>query len=375
MNRRLFACFFAGLWLSTCSLALHAQDVRTLKFQSNYPASLVFFQQLPMFAERVERMTGGKVKIEALPAGAIVPPLEVLDAVNRKVLDGGHNYAGFALGKHRAAALFGGSPAGPFGMDMHDYLAWLYEGGGWELYTEFYRDVLKMNVVPLPISAGPPTSLGWFKKPIKTWEDLKGLKMRMSGIPGEVFKEAGVSIIGLPPGEILPAGERGLIDAAEFLGGADDVTLGFAKVWKYQHAPSFHEYTFTTDILINGDVWASLSNEVKEIMRSAALESSVRFMARKVRADALSTQEVRQKQGVQIVRTPDAVLRKFIETWDKVTAREAEKNPFFKKVLDSQRNFASLVVPHRVSMWPNYDFAAEHYWKDKIHNRAARRPQ
>jgi TRAP-type mannitol/chloroaromatic compound transport system substrate-binding protein len=188
---------------------------RTLKMQSTWPASLTLQDNFRMFAERVDKLTGGAIKIEALAAGQIVPPFEILDATHKKVIDGGHGVAYYWVGKNKTATLFSATPAGPFGMDHFDFLGWMYEGGGIDLYWEFYRDILKLDVVAFPIGGSSPQAFGWFKRPIRDLADFKGLKCRQTGIVAEIYQRMGMQTVNLPGGEIVPSAQRGVIDCAE----------------------------------------------------------------------------------------------------------------------------------------------------------------
>ena len=214
-----------------------AQAPVVLKIQASWPASLTIFEHLKLVAERVDKLSGGSLKIEPLPAGTIVPAFEVLDATSKKVIDGAHTVAYYWVGKNKTAVLFTGGPGGNFGMDFIDVLGWMYEGGGLELYQQFYKDVLKLNVVPLPAFPSGPQALGWFKRPIKNLADFKGMKCRQTGINAEIYTEMGMRTVNLPGGEILPAAERGVIDCAEWVGGIEDLQLGFHNVWKYHYTP------------------------------------------------------------------------------------------------------------------------------------------
>ena len=157
----------------------------------------------------------------------MVPAFEVLDATSRKVIDGAHTVSYYWVGKNRTAVLFTGGPGGNYGMDFVDVLGWMYEGGGLELYQQFYKDVLKLNVVALPAYPIGPQAFGWFKRPIKNLADFKGMRCRQTGINAEIFTEMGMRTVNLPGGEILPAAERGVIDCAEWVGGIEDLRLGF----------------------------------------------------------------------------------------------------------------------------------------------------
>jgi len=339
-----------------------AQQSVTLKMQASWPASLTLFDNFKMFAERVDKLSAGRLKIEPLPAGAIVPAFEVLDATNKKVIDGAHTWAAYWVGKHKAAVLFTGGPGGTFGMDFIDVIGWYYEGGGLELYQQFYKDILKLNVVPIPILPSGPQAFGWFKRPIKNLADFKGMKCRQTGMAAEVYTAMGMTVVNMPGGEIIPSAQRGVIDCAEWIGGVEDLKLGFHTVWKYHYTPGMHENVTIGEVLINGDVWKGLAPDLQEIIKSAAMETFVRWWARWQRQNADAIKELQEKHKVQILRTPDDILYAFLKAWDKIAAQEAEKDPFFKKVLESQRQYASIVVPAKRFMFPTYDFAANHYW-------------
>jgi TRAP-type mannitol/chloroaromatic compound transport system substrate-binding protein len=187
-----------GLAMSLAGSAA-AQQPRVLKMQSSWPASLTLQENFVMFAERVEKLSGGTLKIEVMPAGQVVPAFEVLDATHKKVLDGAHTWAGYWTGKNKASILFTGGP-GTFGMDMIDTLGWMYNGGGWQLYQEFYRDQLKLNVVVFPILPSGPQAFGWFNKPIEKVDDMKGMKCRQTGIAGEIWQSLGFTVVNMPGG-------------------------------------------------------------------------------------------------------------------------------------------------------------------------------
>jgi TRAP-type mannitol/chloroaromatic compound transport system substrate-binding protein len=351
-----------------------AQAPVVLKIQASWPASLTIYDHLKLLAERVDKLSNGTLKIEPLPAGVVVGPFDVLDATNRKVIDGAHTVAYYWVGKNKTGVLFTGGPGGNFGMDFVDVLGWMYEGGGLELYQQYYKDVLKMNVVPLPALPIGPQAFGWFKRPIKSLADFKGMKCRQTGINADVFTEMGMRTVNLPGGEILPAAERGVIDCAEWVGGVEDLRLGFHNIWKYHYTPGMHEPVTLGELLLNGDVWNSLSAHHKEIIRSATMETFIRWYARWQRQNADALHEFLDKHKVQVLKTPPEILTDFLKAWDRIAAREAEKDPFFKKVLESQKAYAAVVVPAKRFLFPPYDFAANHYWPEKKAGAAPVKP-
>ena len=338
--------------------------VKNLKMQSTWPASLTLQDNFRYFAERVDKLTSGQVKIEALAAGQVVPPFEILDATHKKVIDGGHGVAYYWVGKNKAATLFSATPAGPFGMDHFDFLGWLFEGGGNELYDEFYRDVLKLNVMGRPIGGSSPQALGWFKRPIKDLKDFKGLKCRQTGIVSEIYQRMGMQTVNMPGGEIVPSAQRGVIDCAEWVGGIEDLRLGLPQVWKYHYTPGMHETNSMLELIINTDVWKGFTPQQQEAVRSATLETFVRWGIKWQKQNADAIVEMRTKHGTQLLRTPPEILVDFLKTWDTIAAEESAKNPFFKKVYDSQREYAAKVVPAKRFMFPPYSFAANYYFPE-----------
>lgn len=352
-------------WLIANIGAASAQAISKLRVQSAFPPSSLIYESSKYWAERVKAMTGGKLVIDMLPAGSVVPPFEVLDAVHKGVLDGAHSSPAYWVGKNRAGTLFGPAPGGPLGMDMLDYYGWIYEGGGLALFREFYQKELKRNVTVIPMGSAANQVLGWFKTPVKSWDDLKGRKCRETGIGAEIFAKSGMSTVNVPGGEIVPSGERGVIECAEFVGPAEDMKIGFQSIWKYLYMPSLHENATVLELLFNVDVWNKLTPEQKEIIQSAAWEATLRsqIVSNKLNADALV--ELRTKHGVHIERTPPDILQKILQNWDELAKVEEAKNPFFKKVYDSQKAFASKVVPARREIYPPYEIGANYYWPVK----------
>jgi TRAP-type mannitol/chloroaromatic compound transport system substrate-binding protein len=354
----------AALLASVFASAVNAQ-VKSLKFQSTWPASLTLQDNFRFFADRVDKLTGGQVKIEALAAGQIVPPFEILDATSKKVIDGGHGIAYYWVGKNKAATLFSATPAGIAGMDHMDYLGWMYEAGGLDMWWDFYQKDLKLNVMSFPILPASPQALGWFKRPIKNLADFKGMKCRQTGIVAEIYQRMGQQTVNLPGGEIIPSAQRGVIDCAEWVGGIEDLKLGLPQVWKYHYTPGMHESASIGELMINTEVWKSFTPQQQEAVRSATTETFLRWWVKWQRQNADAIKEMREKHGTQLLRTPPDLLIAFFKTWDEIAKEESAKNPTFKKVLDSQREYASIVVPAKRFMFPPYSFAANYYFPEK----------
>jgi TRAP-type mannitol/chloroaromatic compound transport system substrate-binding protein len=337
-------------------------QTKTLKMQSTWPASLTLQDNFKMFADRVDKLTGGSLKIEVLAAGQIVPPFEILDATSKKVIDGGQGISYYWVGKNKAATLFSNTPAGIVGMDQMDFMGWLYEGGGLEMWQELYQKELKLNVIAFPMMPASPQALGWFRKPIQSVEDFKGMKCRQTGIVAEVYKRMGMNTVNMPGGEIVPSAERGVIDCAEWVGGIEDLRLGLPQVWKYHYTPGPHEMSSVGEVIFNTEVWAGLTPQQQEAIRSAATETFVRWWVLWQKQNADAIEEMQTKHGTQILRTPPEILTEFFKAWDAIAKEEMAVNPFFKKVYESQKAYAAKVVPAKRFMFPPYSFAANYYF-------------
>jgi TRAP-type mannitol/chloroaromatic compound transport system substrate-binding protein len=345
----------------------HAQSPAPIvwKMQTVWPAGLAFHRNAEGLAKRIEEMSGGRLKIQVEPAGTVVGAFDVLDAVNKGLVDCAHGWSAYWVGKHPALNFFTSASGGPFGLDNLDYVSWMFYGGGYELYRELYQDVLKMKVHVIPTLVLNTEPLGWFKKPIKSVADLKGAKFRASGLTAEIYKELGMTVIAMPAGEILPALERGVIDGAEFYSPYLDKELGFQDVAKYYYAPGMHRSTGTLELLVNKEKWDKLPADLKAIIDIASRENLLRGWLEISVKDVEALEELKAKSGVNVVETPKDVLIEILKAWDKVAANYAAKDPFFAKVSDSMKQFASHIVPFRRDFQAGYDICADYYWPKK----------
>jgi len=319
-------------------------DTVSLRFQSTWPAKDIFHEFANDFAKKVNDMASGRLKIEVLPSGSVVPAFQLLDAVNKGTLDGGHGVLAYHYGKSSALALWGSGPA--FGMDPNMVLSWHNYGGGKQLLEEIYKS-LNIDVVSFVYGPMPTQPLGWFKKPIAKVADLKGLKYRTVGLAVDIFTELGASVNPLPGGEIVPALDRGLIDAAEFNNASSDRILGFPDVVKNCMLQSFHQSGEQFEILFNKGKLAALPTELKSIIEYAVQASSAEMSWKAIDRNSKDYSEMK-KQGIKFYKTPDAILKAQLEAWDKVVAKKSLENPYFKKVIESQMAFAE-----RAGQWQN----------------------
>jgi TRAP-type mannitol/chloroaromatic compound transport system substrate-binding protein len=339
-------------------------QTKSIKVQSSWPASLTIQDHLRIIADRVEKLSGGSMKVEAMPAGQIVPAFEVLDAANRKVIDGWHSISYYWVGKSATAALFAGPPGGPFGMDHMDYLGWLYVGGGLEMWRDFYQKELKLDLIVWPAHPSSPQAFGWFKKPLKSVADFKGMKCRQTGLNAEIYAKMGQAVVNMPGGEIVPAAQRGVIDCAEWVGGIEDLRLGLPGVFKYHYTPGMHENNSIGEFGLHLDVWKSLNASQQQAFNSAINDAFITWLTRWQKQNADAIEEMIQKHGVSIRRTPPDILVASLKAWEEVAAGHSAKNPTFKKVYESQREYAAKVVPAKRYMHPPYSFAANYYWPE-----------
>ena len=339
----------------------HAQT-KSIKVQSSWPASLTIQDHLRNISERIDKLSGGQVKVEALAAGQIVPAFEVLDATSKKVIDGWHSISYYWVGKSPTAALFSGPPGGPFGMDHMDYLGWLYVGGGLEMWRDFYQNELKLSLIVWPAHPSSPQAFGWFKKPLKSVADFKGMKCRQTGLNAEIYAKLGQSVVNMPGGEIVPAAQRGVIDCAEWVGGVEDLRLGLPGVFKYHYTPGMHENNSIGEFGLHLDVWKGLNPQQQEMFNVVLKESFITWLTKWQRQNADAIEEMIKKHGVSIRRTPPDILLASLKAWDEVAKENSDKNPTFKKVYESQREYAAKVVPAKRYMHPPYSFAANYYW-------------
>src|SRR5688572_31989690 len=350
----------AGAGTLATPMVSNAQTT-SFRFQSTWPAKDIFHEYAQDFAKKVNDMAGGRLKIEVLPSGAVVPAFQLLEAVNKGTLDGGHGVVAYHYGKNSALALWGSGPA--FGMDPNMVLAWHNYGGGKALLEEIYKSI-NMDVVSYLYGPMPTQPLGWFKKPIARAEDMKGLKFRTVGLAVDVFTEMGVAVNPLPGGEIVPALDRGLIDAAEFNNASSDRVLGFADVAKNCMLQSFHQSSEQFEILFNGGKYKALPAELKAIIDYGVQAASADMSWKAIERNSQDYIELK-KAGVKFYKTPDSILRAQLASWDKTIAKKSTENPMFKKVLDSQKAFAQ-----RAGQWANdytvdFKMAYNHYFGAK----------
>lgn len=331
----------------------------SFRFQSTWPANDIFHEFARDYANKVNEMAGGQLKIEVLPAGAVVKAFDLLDAVSSGTLDGGHGVVAYWYGKNTAVALWGSGPS--FGMDANMLLAWHEYGGGKELLVEIQK-AMGVNVQSLMYGPMPTQPFGWFKRPVTKVEDVKGVKFRTVGLAIDMYTAMGAAVNALPGGEIVPALDRGLLDGAEFNNASSDLALGFQDVSKICMLQSFHQSAEQFEVLFNKAKYDALPEHLKHILSYAAQASSADMSWKAANRYSQDYIKLQKDHNVKFYKTPDAILQQQLKIWDEMIAKRSAENPLFKKVLDSQRAFAERVGRWHGDTTVNYRMAYNHYF-------------
>jgi len=313
-----------------------AQGPITMRWQSTWPSKDIFHEYALDYAKKVNDMTGGDLKIEVLPAGAVVPAFGLIDAVSKGTLDGGHGVLVYHYGKQNALALWGSGPG--YAMDANMLLAWHRYGGGKELLAKLYASI-GLNVVSFPYGPMYTQPLGWYKKPITKPEDFQGLKFRTVGLSIDVFQAMGAAVNALPGGEIVSAMDRGLIEAAEFNNASSDRLLGFADVSKVCMLQSYHQNAEQLEITFNKTKYDGLPEKLRAIIANATEAASQDMQWKSIDRYSKDYVELQTKDNVKFYKTPDSVLKKQLEVYDVVAAKKSAENPLFKEIVASQIKF------------------------------------
>ena len=358
----------AGAGALAFPMIAKSQGVINFRFQSTWPSKDIFHEYALDFAKKVNDMTGGEMKIEVLPAGAVVPAFGLLDAVSKGTLDGGHGVMVYHYGKNSALALWGSGPS--FGMDANMLLSWHKYGGGAALLDELYKSV-GADVRSYVYGPMPTQPLGWFKKPITKLEDMKGMKFRTVGISIDMLTNMGVSVNALPGGEIVPAMDRGLLDGAEFNNASSDRLLGFPDVSKVCMLQSFHQNAEQFEILFNGAKYRGLPAKLRALLDNAVEAASADMSWKAVDRYSKDYEGMLKEQGVRFFKTPDAVLRAQLSAYEQVAQKKSAETPMFKKILESQRTFAARAVKWDMDTNAPRRMAYDFYFRQAAATKAA----
>lgn len=370
INRRSFlkggaaaGALAAGAAAAPAVLAGGHSKAVTIKMQSSWPASDIFQEMAKQYCDRVEEMSGGRLKVELLPAGAVVKAFQVLDAVNDGIIDAGHQVPVYWYGKNKAASLFGTGPV--FGGNANTMMGWFYKGGGQELYRELTQEMMGLNIVGFMGFPMFPQPFGWFKNEVNTAADLNGFKYRTVGLAADLLQNMGMAVAQLPGGEIVPAMERGVIDAFEFNNPTSDRRFGAADVAKNYYLSSYHQASESFEIIFNRDLYESLDPDLQAILQYGVESASTANTMLALDQYSQDLMELERDEGVKVHRTSKDILKGQIESWDKIIA-ELEQDPFMKRILDSQRAWVERVGYFEIMAGTDVVTAYEHFFPGKL---------
>ncbi|HYE40321.1 MAG TPA: TRAP transporter substrate-binding protein [Ramlibacter sp.] len=340
-----------------------SQSPIVIKMQGSWGSADIFNEMAQEYVKRVNEMSGGRLRIDYLLAGAVVKPFEVMDAVSKGVLDGGHTVPVYWYGKSKVASLFGSGPIN--GSDAQQTLAWIYRGGGLELYNELLQK-LGLNVKGFFAMPMPTQPLGWFRKPVKSSADMKGLKYRTVGLSADLNQQMGLRVTQLPGGEIIPALEKGVIEAFEYNNPTSDMRFGAHDVVKNYMLGSFHQAMEFFEIIFNKKKWDSIPKDLQAILQYGVEAASSSNYWTAMDNYSRDLQELINKHKVNVVRTPKSVFQDQLKAWDIVNERLQKEDPFFKKVVASQLSWAKRVAYYMFLNEADFKMGYEHVFKTKL---------
>ena len=353
----------AGAAAMVAAPQISRAQTTNLKMQGSWGAKSVFTDMAKQYVERVEKMSGDRLKIDYLPAGAVVKAFQVQDACHKGVLDAAHTVTAYWYGKNKAASLFGTGPV--FGANAAQILAWIHFGGGKELYRELVQDTLKLNLVGFFCMPMPTQPLGWFKEHVKSVDDLQGLKYRTVGLATDIMQGMGLKVTQLPGGEIMPALERGVIEAFEFNNPTADSQFGAQDVSKHYHMGSYHQAAEFFEVIFNKDKFESLAPELQAILEYGAEAANTANYGYAMDLYSADLQKLIKEHGVNVYRTDVSIMKAQLDSWDTVL-KELNKDAFFKKVVDSQKAWSERVAFYDLVNSADYRLAYEHYFPGKL---------
>ena len=352
----------AAAAIAACPSMSKAQSV-TLNMQTSWGPKDIYQDMVRQYVERVEAMSGSRLKIKLLSAGTVVKSFQLQEAVHKGILDAAHTVTAYWYGKHKAASLFGTGPV--FGANASQILAWIHRGGGKELYRELVQDILGLNLVGYFAFPYPTQPLGWFKEEIKSADQLKGLKYRTVGLAADVMQGMGLEVVQLPGNGIIPALERGVIEAFEYANPTSDREFGAQNVSKHYMMGSYHQAAEFHEIIFNKDTFESLPAEHQAILEHGAEAASTANYALAIDRYSRDLDKLITEDGVEVYRTPQSVMDEQLKAWDSVLA-QLMKDPFFKKVVNSQKAWAHRVAFYDLMNAADYKLAYKHYFPDRI---------
>jgi len=345
--RKLTALMFGAALLLMAPQAW-AADYQ-LRIQTAVPSASMYYKPMERLGERIERLSGGEIEVEVFADGGVVGAFEILDAVNDGVVEGGQAWTHYWSGKHPAGLLFSAPTAGlGVGLDQNAVMAWIWEGDGQELYDRYFQEILGLDIKGYLCMPMGPEPFGWFKEDFDSVEDLKSVKFRSPpGIPSESFRLLGMPVVSMPGGEIVPSAQRGVIDAAEWISPGDDRLLGLADVWKYYYLEGLHQAISIGDVYINKTWYEKLPPRLQAVIDESMRAMIGDQMVMNVDINSYALEELAEKYGTELRTTPDDYVEAYMKAVDEVVQKYAERDAFFKEVMDSLVDYAGIAVPYQ----------------------------
>ncbi|SEK81305.1 TRAP-type mannitol/chloroaromatic compound transport system, substrate-binding protein [Roseovarius azorensis] len=343
--------------------AVLAQSPIVVKMQTSWPASDIWMDFAREYIDRVEQMSGGRIRVDLLPAGAVVAAFQVMDAVNDGVLDAAHTVPVYWYGKHKGASFFGTGPV--WGGNANTMLGWFYQGGGAELYRELTQDILGLDVYGFMGFPMPAQPFGWFKNEVNTAADLNGFKYRTVGLAADLLQAMGMSVAQLPGGEIVPAMERGVIDAFEFNNPSSDLRFGSPDVAKHYYLSSYHQASESFEFLFNKDFFDDLDEDLQAILKYGVEAASTSNTALSMKEYSNDLERIETEFGVTVHRTSQDILSAQLKAWDQLI-EDLSQDEFMKRVMDSQRDWIEKVGYYELMNSPDLALAYNHFFPGKL---------
>ena len=344
--------------------AVLAQSPLVVRMQTSWPAADIWMEFAQEYVTRVQEMSGDRLQIDLLPAGAVVGAFQVMDGVNDGVIDIAHSVPVYWYGKHKAASFFGTGPV--WGGSATTMLSWFYQGGGDELYRELTQDILGLNVVAFMGFPMPAQPFGWFKEQVDSVDDIQGFRYRTVGLAADLLQAMGMSVAQLPGGEIVPAMERGVIDAFEFNNPSSDLRFGAPDVAQNYYLSSYHQASESFEFIFNRDFYEDLDPDLQAILKYAVEAASTSNTALAMENYSADLQRIQEEYDVTVHRTNEEILAAQLEAWDGLIAQLEEEDEFNRRVMDSQREWVERVTYYELMNSPDYALAYNHYFPDRL---------
>jgi TRAP-type mannitol/chloroaromatic compound transport system substrate-binding protein len=344
--------FILAIFLTFFAASQTLAKTYELKIHTAVPSSSMYYKTIERLGDRIEKLSDGQIKVEVFADGAIVKAFEILDAVSDGIVNGGMAWMHYWSGKNPAGLLFAAPTAGlGIGLNQRSLISWAWEGEGGKLLNEYYQDVMGYDIKAWLAMPMGPEPFGWFPKEFHSMAELRKIKFRSPpGIPAETFKCINMPVVSMPGSEIVPSAQRGVLDAAEWISPGDDMLLGLADIWKCYYLQGLHQADSVGDIYINKTWYESLPTRLQYVIETAMRTCVADQVLMNVSINSQALKDLVVKKGVKLEDTPEEYFQEYMAAVPKIMAKYSAKDPFFKKVYTSLKNWADLTVPYQVKV-------------------------